>query len=799
MKRKLSSTGGEASDPYGSDEGGGGVGGQAQPSSSLGLEQSALHDEAGGFVLEPRLALALSMEPGAMIFRGMFYGTPRAPIAKCLATQLLEERERLSLLRSGEGTSSSTQLSDSYVRSLIDTNAAAIQALLDSAEAPPLPPPTTTSTVVGGDVGTVRGRVSDVAEQGVVDCDGGFVLAPDLARFLGMRPGQALRRSMFYGTPTSDIVLELVTQLSEVRQDLLRSQELERSWLASGGMGFDLEDTASLIETNGQLIQALMASVESPSFTALPAVVVENVGACGQQAMSATSGEVLLEEEEVGTAAVHGQEVTGVPEQSESGSDRNFALTPDLAIRLGMYPGQALCRGMFYGTTKSVLVLEMISQLSGTQQDLLRNQELERAGLIPGGTEDVVSLIETNEAILRALIRSIEEPEVVVVDSEGESAEELVERGTMKRGTKAKKKVRRIVVSDKISSDVMEGVRLHGEEMVRKLMEEKASRAIENQERRVTVSLMKKVERALAREDAEAAKELEKQRKKVAKELENQRKEAAKELDRQRKEAAKELGRMERLAMEEMAKREKAARLEMAELARRERLERAEARAREEEEERRALELEKLAKQEMLKERRKIKAEAEKRKLDKLNDRQRRKEEEEARKQERQEEKERKEAAERERRERIDSDKKRRLEERSKEGEVRLQKGEARVKLARLELTLREEKAMYSTSLRSEPAIDGLGMTSEEVELELHEAVERESQLGVELVQVGERIRELRRVVVADGSAQIVSLERGRDIALAKVRELEIKVEMVRIKSRRRQLSQELNRLRSLE
>uniref|UniRef100_UPI0011465EA1 hypothetical protein n=2 Tax=Candidatus Ichthyocystis sparus TaxID=1561004 RepID=UPI0011465EA1 len=259
MKRKLSSISGESSDPYGSGEGGS-VGGQAQPSSSLGLEQSALCAEAGGFVLAPHLALALGMEPGEMIFRGMFYGTSRAPLATSLAVQLLGEQERLGRLRSGEGTSSSIQLSDSYVRSLIDTNAAAIQALLDSAEAPPLPPPTTTSTVVGGDVGTVRGRVSDVAEQGVVDCDGGFVLAPDLARFLGMRPGQALRRSMFYGTPTSDIVLELVTQLSEVRQDLLRSQELERSWLASGGMGFDLEDTASLIETNGQLIQALMAS-----------------------------------------------------------------------------------------------------------------------------------------------------------------------------------------------------------------------------------------------------------------------------------------------------------------------------------------------------------------------------------------------------------------------------------------------------------------------------------------------------------------------------------------------------------
>ncbi|WP_139057641.1 hypothetical protein, partial [Candidatus Ichthyocystis hellenicum] len=118
MKRKLSSTSGEASDPYGS-YGGGSVGGQAQPSSLLELGQSTLYAEPGGFVLAPHLALVLGMGPGEMIFRGMFYGTPRAPLATSLAIQLLEEQERLGRLRAGEGTSSSTLLSDGYVLSLI--------------------------------------------------------------------------------------------------------------------------------------------------------------------------------------------------------------------------------------------------------------------------------------------------------------------------------------------------------------------------------------------------------------------------------------------------------------------------------------------------------------------------------------------------------------------------------------------------------------------------------------------------------------------------------------------------------
>ncbi|WP_092402751.1 MULTISPECIES: hypothetical protein [Candidatus Ichthyocystis] len=66
----------------------------------------------------------------------------------------------------------------------------------------------------------------------------------------------------------------MVVQLSEVRQDLLHCQELGRSGLISEEMDFDFEGTASLIETNGELIQALMVIIESPSFTALPIVIV---------------------------------------------------------------------------------------------------------------------------------------------------------------------------------------------------------------------------------------------------------------------------------------------------------------------------------------------------------------------------------------------------------------------------------------------------------------------------------------------------------------------------------------------
>ncbi|WP_092481244.1 MULTISPECIES: hypothetical protein [Candidatus Ichthyocystis] len=311
MKRKLSGSSSGASNLEGNneryylDE-------QAQPSSSFGLEQSAECSRLGGFILAPHLALSLGMCPGEVIFRSMFYGTPQAPVASGLATQLLKEQERLFCLQSGEGTSSSAQLSEgfseSYILDLMESNALAIQALLDSVEAPPVAvAPAMAAGVVDtmrgggessaqelvGDVGAVCRQMPGAPEQGAKDSHGGFILAPDLACSLGMQPGQELRRGMFYGTPWYSVVSGMVNQLLDIREGLFREQELKRKFGGGcGGMGVDCEDTARLIETNGELIRALMASIESPSDDTRSSSVRS-----AQAAIEIDSGEESVEEE----------------------------------------------------------------------------------------------------------------------------------------------------------------------------------------------------------------------------------------------------------------------------------------------------------------------------------------------------------------------------------------------------------------------------------------------------------------------------------------------------------------------
>ncbi|WP_242641653.1 hypothetical protein, partial [Candidatus Ichthyocystis sparus] len=393
MKRKLSSANNEASSPEEGSYGQGDVDGQLQSSGALELEQSTGSSAAGGFVLTSRLAQLLGMQPGDMVFRGMFYGTPYVPLISSLTTQLLEEQDGLFQLISGEGTSSSSQFSEDYILGLVESSASEIQALLDSVEAPPLPPLAVAPEVVVGDVGTACGQASGAVEQSAGDSScGGFLLAPDLAQSLGMQPGQMLCRGMFYNTPQSNVVLDIIGRLSEVREGLLQSRELERAGLIPEETGVVHEDTAALIETNEELTQALMASIEAPSLT-VPSVVTECVGITHEQVPSA-------------------------PEQSTMGSDGGFALAPYLAQSLGMQPGQMLCRGMFYNTPQSNVVLDIIGQLSEVREGLLQSRELERAGLIPEETgvvrEDTAALIETNEELTQALMASIEAPSLTV-------------------------------------------------------------------------------------------------------------------------------------------------------------------------------------------------------------------------------------------------------------------------------------------------------------------------------------------------------------------------------------------------
>ncbi len=333
MKRKLSSTSGEASDMDG-NYGRSSLDEQAQLSSALELEQSTTYAEAGGFLLAPHLARSLGMRPGEMLFRSMFYGTPQAPHASELAAQLLKEQERLFYLQLGEGTSSSAQLSEDHVFDLMESNAAVIQALLDSVEAPIFA--VAPAMAVGG-VGATCGKEESsaqgmvvvgegtmhhwqapgVPEQSALDSDGGFILAPDLARLLGMQSGQALRRGMFYSTPQSDIVLGIVGQLSEMQKDLLHNQELERDGVALGGMGVGFEDTASLIAANVELMQALMGSIEAPAVSSEEVVVDSDLK--GESEIEVRGG-LALEEEgalDLGRVLLKGAELIEACEQEK--------------------------------------------------------------------------------------------------------------------------------------------------------------------------------------------------------------------------------------------------------------------------------------------------------------------------------------------------------------------------------------------------------------------------------------------------------------------------------------------------
>ncbi|WP_092481243.1 hypothetical protein [Candidatus Ichthyocystis sparus] len=596
-----------------------------------------------------------------------------------------------------------------------------------------------------------RGGVDDqvqpasalVLEQNIGSAEsGGFLPAPHLAQSLGMLPGEMIFRSMFYDTPQASHISCLVAQL-------LNEQEVLLSLQLGEGTSFAVQsrsdvDTLALMEYNAATIQALMDSVEVPSFAVVPEVVVGESDAMYCQASCAPEA---VTAEDVGT--VFGQ-APGVTEQGASASDEGFILAPDLALRLGMYPEQTLRRSMFYGTTQSNIVLEMVNQLSEIRENLLRNQELERAGLISEGIgvgcEDTASLIATNEELILALMSSIEAPvvapAVVVIDSE----EELVEE-TVKQDTMVAKSGKKVVVLGEISAEKMEEIRIRSAEIVRGLIEEKAARVRVSQERKVARELKKKEERQLAE---------------AARELEQQRMEADKELARQEGEVLPEI--------REMTEEEEAAELERVEIARKERLVRAEI-AREE---RLAIANARVKEQREARERERLE------KLGKMKERQQKKE-----------------AEEKEKLERIKA-RERRKEERAKEVELRVQKREARLRAGELEIVLREERARY---LYSSAAIDlRVGVTVEEVNLELSREIERERQLRLELGQVVARIKELKREmgIAMDRGMHKMVLELDRDIALAKLREVEIKIDMVKVKERKKQLSQELNRLSSI-
>ncbi|WP_176695545.1 hypothetical protein, partial [Candidatus Ichthyocystis sparus] len=98
---------------------------------------------------------------------------------------------------------------------------------------------------------------------------GGFPLAPSLAQSLGMKPGEMLFRSMFYGSPQASYISDLAAQLLNEQEELVRHElgEGTSSAVRSSDGGYNL----ALMASNEATIRALMDSIEAPPFAVVPA------------------------------------------------------------------------------------------------------------------------------------------------------------------------------------------------------------------------------------------------------------------------------------------------------------------------------------------------------------------------------------------------------------------------------------------------------------------------------------------------------------------------------------------------
>ncbi|WP_092460769.1 hypothetical protein [Candidatus Ichthyocystis sparus] len=397
MKRKLSSS--EASNTEGNYTQGS-VDEQAQSSSLLELEQSAMSVDAGGFVLPPHLAQSLGMRPGDSIFRSMFYGTSQAPLVSGLAAQLLEEHEALISRASGEGTSSAAQSSDRD-SALMASNEVTIRALLDSIEAPRL---------YG-----IEAPQLQVVPSVVVGGNTTYWQAP--------------------GPSASETAQITDTMMHWQAPGTIGTASTSEHWQASGAV----ENASTTAYWQGS------GAVETAGADAYwqASGAVENAGTAAYW-----QGSEPWAIETAGTTA-HWQESEPWPietagttahwkAQRQSTIVRRewFISAADVALELGIHPGQALSRSMFYSTPQHNVVLGIVNRLSAIREYLLRNQGLERSGVAQEGTieisyEDTTTLIKTNEALIRALMGSVETPTAII--KEREKKEKMLAKEREKR------------------------------------------------------------------------------------------------------------------------------------------------------------------------------------------------------------------------------------------------------------------------------------------------------------------------------------------------------------------------------
>ncbi|WP_242641522.1 hypothetical protein [Candidatus Ichthyocystis sparus] len=390
MKRKLSSSNSKASSLNGSDDGLGGLGGQAQPSSALSLEQSTGSTEAGGFLLDPHLSRILGMQPGERIFRSMFHGSPLAPCVSALVAQLLTRQEALLSRGSGEGSSSVGQAGVMESMDLAERNASVIQALMDSVEIPA--PAAAPAVVTEGSVGYMHWQdpgapypqdpgASRWQDPGVpYPQDPGASHWQDPGVPYPQNPGASHWQDPGVPYPQNPGTSHWQNPGAPYPQDPGTSHWQDPS------VPYPQDPGASLWQDPG-------------------APYPQDPGASLWQ----------------DPGAPYAQQTPIVAKQSGRGSPSHggLILPADLAQSLGMQPDQMLFRGMFYNTPQSNTVLGVINQLSEIQLDLLRNLELEIAGVarqevIGPGCENTASLITTNEELLKALKASIEAPTALV-------------------------------------------------------------------------------------------------------------------------------------------------------------------------------------------------------------------------------------------------------------------------------------------------------------------------------------------------------------------------------------------------
>ncbi|WP_092460773.1 hypothetical protein [Candidatus Ichthyocystis sparus] len=474
MKRKLTSS--EANNPEGG-YGQSSVDKQAQPSGSLELEQSAVSVDAGGFILDSHLAQSLGMRPGDRIFRSMFYGTSQAPLVSGLAAQLLEEHEALISRASGEGTSSAVQLSDRD-SALMASNEMTIRALLDSVEASRFSGIEAPLQVVPAEV--VEENTACWQAPGTVETAGAstYWQAPGAVETAGasthwQAPGavETAGASTYWQAPGAVETAGASTHWQA--PGAVETAGASTYWQAPGAVETAGANTywqaPGAVETAGastywQAPGAVETAGASTHWQAPGAVetagastywqapgAVETAGAnaywqapgavetAGANAYWQAPGAVETAGASAYWQAPGAVETAGASAQSARGHEKGVISAKDVALELGMRPGQALRRSMFYNTPQYDTVLNIINRLSVIREGLLRNLELERAGLIQEeireevGYKDTTVLIRSNAALMQSLIGSIETPTAVIKEQEKKEKQRKREEEAVKR------------------------------------------------------------------------------------------------------------------------------------------------------------------------------------------------------------------------------------------------------------------------------------------------------------------------------------------------------------------------------